>query len=185
MNRFDAINTIISSLDDELVISANGLISRQLFSIKDRPQNFYMLGSMGLASSIGLGVSLSKPERRVIILDGDGNILMNLGSLTTIGYRQPKNLLHFVLDNACYESTGGQPTTAKTAMLDKIAKAAGYKTAERVSDVDSLKHFVAKIPTLDCPAFLLIEVEKDIIAPSFSRVMTETTKIKERFIGSL
>jgi len=111
MKRYEAIEIITESLKgDELVISANGLISRELFTIKDSPRNFYMLGSMGLASSIGFGLAFSLPNKKVVVIDGDGNILMNLGSLATIGHFAPSNLIHFVLDNEMHASTGGQPT---------------------------------------------------------------------------
>ena len=102
MNYREAITTITELLDDQLVVCANGLISREAFTIRDRLENFYMIGSMGMASSIGLGVALNKPARKVIILEGDGNLLMNLGSLPMAGSLQPGNLLHIVLDNEVY-----------------------------------------------------------------------------------
>ena len=99
---------------DDRIISANGFISRDLFSISDTRPTFYMIGSMGLASSIGLGIALKDPGKKVFVFDGDGNILMNLGSLTTIGSLKPKNLVHVVFDNSVHESTGSQPTNTKT-----------------------------------------------------------------------
>ncbi|MCR4290106.1 MAG: thiamine pyrophosphate-dependent enzyme [Candidatus Scalindua sp.] len=110
MNYREAITTITELLDDQLVVCANGLISREAFTIRDRPENFYMIGSMGMASSIGMGVALNKPSKKTIILEGDGNLLMNLGSLPMVGSLQPGNLLHIVLDNEVYASTGNQPT---------------------------------------------------------------------------
>ena len=95
---------------NEPIIAANGFISRDLFDLYDKASNFYMIGSMGLASSIGLGVAIKNPKKRVFVFDGDGNILMNLGSLVTIGSMVPKNLVHIVFDNSSHESTGGQPT---------------------------------------------------------------------------
>ena len=91
MRRYEAIKKIISQLTDEIVVCNIGHPSQELYQIKDRPQNFYMLGSMGLASSIGLGIALSQP-RKVIVIEGEGSVLMNLGGLTTIGINQPKNL---------------------------------------------------------------------------------------------
>ena len=99
MNYTEAITTITELLEDQLVICANGLISRETFTIDDRIENFYMIGSMGLASSIGLGIALSKPSRKVVIFDGDGNLLMNLGTLAMVGALQPRNFLHIVFDN--------------------------------------------------------------------------------------
>ena len=116
MNRRNAIKLISHQIDDEIIISANGFLSRDLFDLFEKPSNFYMLGSMGLASSIGLGISIKNPKKRIFVFDGDGNILMNLGSLTTIGSLKPKNLIHFVFDNNSHESTGGQPTSTKKIM---------------------------------------------------------------------
>jgi thiamine pyrophosphate-dependent acetolactate synthase large subunit-like protein len=108
MKRYEAIEVITSELNgNELVISANGKISRELFTIKESALNFYMLGAMGLASSIGFGLAHNLPNRKIVVIDGDGNILMNLGSLATIGHFAPKNLVHFVLDNEMHASTGG------------------------------------------------------------------------------
>ena len=116
MNKDSAINFIINNIDGPL-ISANGYISRNLYGIKDLNSNFYMIGSMGLASSIGLGVALKNKKKKIFVLDGDGNILMNLGSLTTIGTLKPQNLVHIVLDNGIHESTGNQPTHTNKIQL--------------------------------------------------------------------
>jgi sulfopyruvate decarboxylase subunit beta len=94
MNRKDAIRVIANYVKDNPIISANGFISRDLFNTYEKKSNFYMIGSMGLASSIGLGVALKNKKKLVYVFDGDGNILMNLGSLTTIGKMKPKNFVH-------------------------------------------------------------------------------------------
>ena len=96
MIRKDAIKIASDMIVDSPIISANGYISRDLFETHDKDTNFYMIGSMGLSSSIALGVALKNPRKRVLIFDGDGNILMNLGSLVTIGALQPKNFIHFI-----------------------------------------------------------------------------------------
>ncbi len=95
-------------LTDELVVHCNGFISRISHHLRDRAANFYMIGSMGLASSIGLGLAMAQPGRRVVVFDGDGNVLMNLGALGSIATLAPVNLLHVVFDNEQYGSTGGQ-----------------------------------------------------------------------------
>ena len=102
-------------------------MSRDLFEVNDKESNFYMIGSMGLASSIGLGIALKNPTKKVFVFDGDGNILMNLGSLVTIGSLKPKNLVHVVFDNNSHESTGNQPTSSSQINLAKIAKTVNYK----------------------------------------------------------
>jgi len=183
MKGIEAINIITASLGNELVVGANGFISRELYTAKDRPGNFYMLGSMGLASSIGLGLSLSVPEMKVIVIDGDGNILMNLGSLATIGYFSPKNFVHIVLDNESYESTGGQPTVSSTTHLEKVAEAAGYKTVRRVSDENSLRNVIDGLPKLEGPVFVLAQIEKD--GRKVSRVQISPEDMKTRFMSAI
>ena len=92
MNRITSIEIICQEIKDEIIISANGFLSRDLFNTFEKSSNFYMLGSMGLASSIGLGLAIKNPKKKIFVFDGDGNILMNLGSLTTIGRLKPQNL---------------------------------------------------------------------------------------------
>jgi len=184
MKRHEAIEIIVNALsNDELLISASGFMSRELFFIKDCPQHFYMLGSMGLASSIGLGLSLSVPDRKIIVIDGDGNILMNLGSLATIGYFRPENFVHIVLDNESYESTGGQPTVSSIIKLEKMAKAAGFETVKKVSDVGSLTNLMAALPKLEGPVFILVKIEKG--RKEVSRVTIAPEDIKKRFMSGI
>lgn len=122
-----------------LLICNIGYPSRELFSVKDRRENFYMLGSMGLASSIGLGLALARPERKVMVLDGDGSVLMNLGTLATIAHHAPENYLLVILDNCCYGSTGSQPTcTFLGTDLFALAKAAGVKKVSLVERAEDL-----------------------------------------------
>ncbi len=122
MRRYDAIKMIIDHLKDEIVVCNIGHSSLELYQIKDRPQNFYMLGSMGLASSIGLGIALSQ-NQKIVVIEGEGSVLMNLGGLATIGINQPKNLCLFIVDNESYGSTGFQPTfTSRGLDLGKISR---------------------------------------------------------------
>lgn len=122
-----------------LLVCNIGYPSRELFSVRDRPENFYMLGSMGLASSIGLGLALAQPKRKVIALDGDGSVLMNLGTLATIAHYAPENYLLVILDNCCYGSTGSQPTCTHLGTdLFALAKAAGVRDVKKVDQADDL-----------------------------------------------
>jgi sulfopyruvate decarboxylase subunit beta len=122
-----------------LLVCNIGYPSRELFSVRDRPENFYMLGSMGLASSIGLGLALARPERNVMVLDGDGSVLMNLGTLATIAHHAPQNYLLVILDNGCYGSTGSQPTCTHLGTdLFALAKAAGVRDAKEINQVEDL-----------------------------------------------
>ena len=142
MIRKDAIIEVLNYIKNEPIVSANGFISRDLYEVNDKPTNFYMIGSMGLASSIGLGVALKNPKKRVYVFDGDGNILMNLGSLVTIGSLKPKNLVHFIFDSESHESTGGQPTNSSEIELEKIAHVAKFKTF-KVSTKNQIKKMIS------------------------------------------
>lgn len=128
MNTREAVKDILDKLfGDELIVSSTGYISRALFNVKDSPKNFYMLGSMGLALSIGIGLALSRPDKRVVVIDGDGACLMNLGSLATAGHLRLDNLSYYVLDNEAYVSTGGQPTITQDVSLERVAWAVGLE----------------------------------------------------------
>ncbi len=125
MKRIDIIRRIAEQ--GGLIVANIGFPARELFSIQDQPENFYMLGSMGLASSIGLGLALSQPEP-VYVIDGDGALFMNLGSLATIAREAPQNLCLVVIDNRVYGSTGNQPTArAEETNIAALARAAGCK----------------------------------------------------------
>jgi len=177
MKRRRAIEVIMSSLDgDELVVSSTGMISRELFIVNDSPRNFYLLGSMGLASSIGLGLALSLPDRRVVVLDGDGACLMNLGTLATIGYCSPRNLMHIVLDNGCYGSTGGQPTVSDMIELKQVAGHSGYMISEFAEDEYELREALE----LEDLAFILVQVEGGDVE-GIGRVSYPPEEIKGRF----
>src|SRR5206468_322527 len=128
ISRMTAIKATVTALGDELLVCANGYPSREACAIADRPQNFYMIGSMGLAGPIGLGVALGRPDRRTVVLDGDGNVLMSLGALTNVAALAPRNFIHCVFDNEVYGSTGNQASPSRHARLDAIAAAAGYRT---------------------------------------------------------
>ncbi|MGB3943457.1 MAG: thiamine pyrophosphate-dependent enzyme, partial [Methanothrix sp.] len=128
MRRIEAISIIAREADSQgaLLVGNIGYPSRELYAVGDRASNFYMLGSMGLASSIGLGLALALPKRRVIAIDGDGSVLMNLGSFATLADQDPDDYLLIILDNGCYGSTGSQPTcTSRRADLAKLAAGAG------------------------------------------------------------
>ena len=128
MQRRDAIKKIMDSIENELIICNIGFPSRELYDILDRDENFYMIGSMGLASSIGLGLALAKPDKDIVVIDGDGALLMNMGSLVTINACKPRNLTWIVINNGAYGSTGNQETYAKDLNLSEIASSVGLKS---------------------------------------------------------
>ena len=128
MKRFEAIQCISNLLTDEPVVVSLGHPAYDLFAAGDRPLNFYTWGSMGLTSSIALGLALARPDRRIIAVDGDGSLLMNLGSLATIGVCAPPNLFVVVMDNGEYGTTGGQKTaTAGAADLGRRGTGDGHR----------------------------------------------------------
>ena len=130
---------------DILAVSTNGAISREVYAAGHRDENFYMLGSMGHASSIALGISLARPEKRVVVFDGDGSLIMNMGILATVRQYRPRNFFHVVLDNAAYNTTGGQTTAAAVVDLGKVAKAAGYRHVAVVKTYSQLRRSGKKI----------------------------------------
>ena len=182
MIRKEAMKIILEIIDEEPIISANGFMSRDLFELKEKESNFYMIGSMGLASSIGLGVALKNPRKKIHIFDGDGNILMNLGSLVTIGSLKPKNFIHIIFDNKAHESTGGQPTNSKIIELEKIAKVAKFKTY-KISKKQQIKKIFYKIKKENGPICILVKIEKSNVRSI--RVDITPPNIKTRFMKSL
>ena len=136
MARYKAIYEIMEYIDEELVICNIGFPSRELYEIDDRPRNFYMIGSMGLASSIGLGLAMAKPYEDIVVIDGDGSLLMNMGSLVTVFANEVSNLTWIVIDNGAYGSTGNQDTYAQKLNLVEIAKSVGFKNAYNFEDIN-------------------------------------------------
>lgn len=158
MTAADALALIAPHLTNEVCIHSNGFLSRTAHAIRDRDECFYMIGSMGLASSIGLGVALAQPKRRVAVFDGDGNVLMNLGTLATIAARAPGNLLHVCLDNGAHASTGAQPTISDRVRLDEVARAAGYRWVGRVETPEALAAIAPEFLRREGPVFLLVKI---------------------------
>lgn len=127
----------------DLLIATTGFTGRELFALGDRPNQLYMVGSMGCAASLALGLAIARPDRRVIALDGDGALLMRLGAMTTLGHEKPPNLLHVLLDNGLHESTGGQATVAPGVDFCAIASASGYPSVAAAADPQSLGAIVS------------------------------------------
>ena len=178
-SRARAIGAVLELLTDQPVIICNGFPSREAFKLADRPTHFYMIGSMGVASAIGLGVALSKPAKKVVVLDGDGNVLMGMGTLATVGALKPKNFLHVVLDNEVYGSTGNQPTFSRVVRLEQVAKAAGYVHVERVREREDLVYELKEMLAKDGPSMLLVKVTEQ--AEDVDRVALEPPEITRRF----
>jgi len=165
MTRLEALRAVYSRLEDRVVVTIMGAVAAELQSLGHRPNFFYLQHAMGLASSMGLGIALARPDRHVIVLDGDGSVLMNLGGLTTMARYRPKNLLHVVFDNESLLSVGGFPTATSTGSdLAAIAKAAGVPRTATVTTVES---FVTSIDAAIAGGELTTIVAKvDAVGPS-------------------
>jgi phosphonopyruvate decarboxylase len=157
------LNRGIDSAEGLAVIGTTGKLSRELYELDDREgdkrNRFYMVGSMGCAAGFGLGIANAQPKRRVVVLDGDGALLMKFGSLATIGYCGPTNYHHVTFDNGAHESTGGQPTPSPAVDFAAAAIACGYKHAETVSDADGLKATLERQLATDGPTLLRVVIK--------------------------
>ena len=178
MARYEAIKDIMKSIDDELIVCNIGFPSRELYEIDDRDENFYMIGSMGLASSIGLGLALARPDKDIVVIDGDGSLLMNMGSVVTIFAANPSNLTWIVIDNGAYGSTGNQDTYAQLIDLKKKKKSVGFKNSYDFKDID-LKEIIAS----EDASFIVYNTESgNSKAPIIDLTPIE---IKKRFMDAL
>ncbi len=166
--------------ESDAVIATTGKIGREVFSINDKNSNFYMVGSMGLASALGLGLSLARTSGRTVILDGDGALLMHMGSLGTLGYYGPSGIVHIVIDNETYESTGGQFSVSSTVDFCSVAAACGYASAWRVDTETAIKDALDKTSGVIGPHLIHIKVAGGS-AVSLGRPNIKPTQIAERF----
>jgi len=183
--RYQAIESILAHVGSgDLVISTTGMISRELFTLKDRPGNFYMIGSMGLASAMGLGLALQAPNKRVFVLEGDGSAMMSLGTLPLIASEQPANLVHIILDNEAYESTGGQPSISPNFDLAQTANTTGYPWTRRVEDLEELEAALTEATNGGQLSLILVKAG---IAPleGIPRVSHTPEEIRDRFKGAV
>ena len=181
IDRYLAIQKILEHVGvDDLVVSTTGMISREVFMTDDRPGNFYMLGSMGLLSSFGLGLALLTPEQRVLVLEGDGSVLMSLGTLPLIATERPANLVHIILDNEAYESTGGQPSISSEVDLAEVGKSCGYGHVARADEIEGLEGALLACESRRGPHLILVKAG---IAPveGIPRVSHAPTDIRDRF----
>lgn len=137
-SRQEVLAAVQAVTQDAAVVATTGFTGRALYALDDRPNQLYMVGSMGCASSYGLGLAWAKPSRKVVVLDGDGAALMRLGAFATLGYERPKNLVHVLLDNEVHDSTGGQFTVSHSVDLAGVAAACGYPTVLRCHTADEV-----------------------------------------------
>ena len=178
MKRQDALRAIYDRLGESAVVTIMGAVAAELQSIGHRPNFFYLQHAMGLASSVGLGIALSKPQLPVIVFDGDGSVLMNLGGLSTLARYRPKNLLHVVFDNESLLSVGGFPTATGTCTrLAEVAAAAGVPRTACATTIDE---FVTEFAAAQSANELTTLVAKvDAVGPA--AFVTDLGLLENRF----
>jgi thiamine pyrophosphate-dependent acetolactate synthase large subunit-like protein len=184
INRLKATRYLVEQLSDEPIVASCGNPKFDLFTAAEkRKANFYMWNSMGMASSIGLGLAMARPDKKVIVLDGDGAILMNLNSLTTEASQAPANLIHIIWDNSQYQITGGQPThTSGKADIEAIARGAGFKQAMTVTTLAAFKEGLPRLLSEPGPWILVAKTDASS-APG--RPPKSPVSIKNRFMDAL
>ena len=190
MSREEALQTVINSLgNDDIVISTTGKLSRELFEYREfkgegHEKDFLTVGSMGHSMSISLGVALSKPDRLVYCLDGDGAVIMHLGAMTNIGTLRLKNIRHIVFNNGAHESVGAQPTVAFHIDIPQIAMGCGYKKTKSVADIAELKQVLKTFRDEEGP--VLLEIKVNIASrDDLGRPTRTTHENKEDFMNHL
>jgi len=184
MNRFDVTSRLIAKLKhEEAVIGGIGNTNFDLWAAGHRPQNFYMLGSMGLAFPIALGVALAQPDRRVFALEGDGSLLMQLGALSTIAALKPKNLTMIVMDNGIYQITGAQPTpAANVADIVAIAIGSGLASSAWAADEEDFERLVDDAMAASEPSLIAVRIDDK---PGVGTTRRDPVQIRERFMHGL
>jgi thiamine pyrophosphate-dependent acetolactate synthase large subunit-like protein len=183
MNRFDITKRLVGKLKDEAVIGGIGNTNFDLWSAGHRPENFYMLGSMGLALPIALGVALAQPQRRVVALEGDGSLLMQLGCLGTIAMLKPKNLAIVVMDNRSYQITGSQPTaTAHGTDLVTMARGAGIAQSAWAADEHMYEEMIGRALKEDGPWFIATRIDDK---PGVGATERDPPLITARFMAGM
>jgi len=184
MNRTELTKRLVAKLTrDEAVIGGIGNTNFDLWAAGQRPQNFYMLGSMGLACPIALGVAIAQPQRRVVALEGDGSLLMQLGSLATIAVARPRNLVIVVMDNGCYQITGAQKTaTAGPTDLVAIARGAGIEKSGWAADEADFDQLVERALAEDGPTFIGARIDDKPPAATTGR---DPARIRDRFMRAM
>ena len=178
MKRLDALTVIYPRLEQHVVVTIMGAVAAELQSIGHRPNFFYLQHAMGLASSMGLGIALARPDRQIIVFDGDGSVLMNLGGLTTLARYRPANLLHVVFDNESLLSVGGFPTATSTGSdLAAIAAGAGVP---RTATVRSIEEFVGAFDdALAARVLTTIVAKVEAVGPS--KYVTDLSLLENRY----
>lgn len=185
LTRTGVIERVLAACSDDVaIVGTTGKTGRELFTVSDRPGNLYVVGGMGTASAIGLGIAQALPRQRVIVLDGDGAALMKMGTLATIGHYLPERLVHIIIDNEAHDSTGGQATVSSTVDFARVAAAANYRhvfSAERAADLDACLAEMFRVPG---PSLLHLKIRPGS-PDKLGRPTVKPHEVKERFMRFL
>ena len=187
MERAEALEVILANWPEGApALFATGVISRAAQHVSDRAANLYVMGSMGLVSSVGLGVALARPGQPVMAVEGDGGLLMELGTLPLAAHLAPANYLHVILDNGAYESTGGQATISRDWTLSDAADRCGYRQVARASSpgelAQAVRGFVAEPAG---PSLVHVKTVSRPAAPFPPRIFLSPEQLTERFRGAV
>lgn len=182
-SRAEAIKNLIRIIDGDVkLISSTGYISRELYNIKDRPGNFYMMGSLGCVSSIALGFSMTDTNSKTIVLDGDGSVLMRMGALATNAYYGNSGILHILFDNHCHLSTGAQATVSTNMNFPGLAKVCGYPIVLKAGNLAEFEDFINEWLSEPKLTFLYLKVEKSTLG-NLMRPQISPKEITKRFMS--
>lgn len=184
-SRFEALNSILKlSPESAAIIATTGKTGRELYTAADREQHLYVVGGMGTASGIGLGIALNAQDHPVVVIDGDGAALMKLGTLATIGAQGPANLIHILLDNEVHDSTGAQATASGTTRFAAIAAAANYRNVAEVDNLADFENCLQQLYQLQGPSLLHLKIRPGSISP-LGRPAITPEAVKQRFMAFL
>jgi phosphonopyruvate decarboxylase len=184
MNSFDA-QKMISRFRGDAIVIATMTANFEWPQVSTSPDlDLMFTGAMGKASSVGLGLALARPDKKVIVLDGDGSLLMSLGALVTIAHMAPPNFIHFVFENRVYRTSGGQPVPgAGKVSFTGLAKASGYHHAHDFAELGALEKSLKKIMNEAGPTLVCLKTESSCERPPYP--LTTTSQILERFREAL
>ncbi|MBY9019049.1 MAG: phosphonopyruvate decarboxylase [Candidatus Lokiarchaeota archaeon] len=190
ISREEAITFLMENLtSDDIIISSTGHLSRELYEYrekreKDHYKSFYNIGSMGCASSIGLGIALQKPNKKIVVFDGDGAAIMQFGTFTSVGKYKPKNFIHVIFNNNTHESTGGQPTNSDSVNFCKVALASNYNSAYLINTLVELSGIIPEVKKGEGPILIVINIKRGTKA-NLKRPHRNPEEYKEDFMKFL
>jgi thiamine pyrophosphate-dependent acetolactate synthase large subunit-like protein len=186
LERHNVVTALLADIGDELIVCGLGSPVSDVMAVGDRPLNFYLLGAMGLATSVGLGLALAQPDRNVIVLTGDAELMMNAGALATIGVRKPKNLSVIVLDNERFGETGEQVSHTSAGIdIAGIAKASGFARTETLRDMAQIDDAKRSITASTGPYLAVIKIKAErspVVMPPKSGVVLKS-RFRQALIG--